>query len=84
MSDHFTEDDNNDDDEFIDDDQSSRFSYHVARERVTKLRDNLINMLPHYFNRHTGECYLKLYLIFYLKICFMFRVWVVVSVQEPT
>ena len=55
ISDHFkTDEECDDEEEVIDDNSADGFAFHVSRERVTKLRDNLVNMLPHYFNRHDG------------------------------
>ena len=84
MSDHFNDDDDSDDTECSDTDQSAGLSFHVSRERVTKLRDNLVNMLPHYFNRHTGK-HVDLFTLITSIIVNgnFFRLWVLVSIQEP-
>ena len=84
ISDHFNDDDENEDNELLEDDPSAGLSFQVSRERVIKLRDNLVNMLPHYFNRHTGTIIIPLQLNFTLIVNgILFRMWVVVSVQEP-
>lgn len=72
MSDHFKNDDDcGDDQDAIDDGDADGVALHVSRERVQRLRDNLLNMLPHYFNRHDGELFFSSILSAFHRQCYL-------------
>ena len=61
----FTEKDFSDEDDDADVDNVPGLEFRIPRDRVISLRDNLLNLVSHYFNRHEGTLSI-LYILHYL------------------